>query len=120
MSVAAQRYASVVLKNVESFVTKKKSKRNRRQTSRAMALRNSEPKLQEQLGTHTKSRKPRLPSLRNVQRPSNNSSPDWSPWDLALRQQNLWFSSLANMLSLQQQLARTWLGLGTSRVETKR
>jgi hypothetical protein len=55
-----------------------------------------------------------------VQRPSNNSSPDWSPWDLALRQQNLWFSSLANMLSLQQQLARTWLGLGTSRVETKR
>jgi hypothetical protein len=107
---------------VESFVTKKPtSKRKRSQKSRAMALRSSEPKLQEQLSTSpTDSRKPRPSSLRKVQRRNDDSLLVWSPWDLALRQQNLWFSSFSNIVRMQQQLARVWLGLETSGAEPKR
>jgi hypothetical protein len=55
-----------------------------------------------------------------VQPPNDNSLPAWSPWDLALHQQNLWFSSFSNMVRMQQQFTRVWLGLETSGAEQKR
>ena len=100
---------------------KRSSKRNRREKSPAMALRSSESKLQERLNTsHTNSRKPRPSSLSKVQPPNDNSLPAWSPWDLALHQQNLWFSSFSNMVRMQQQFTRVWFGLETSGAEQKR
>ena len=102
-------------------MTKKKIKRNRRGTSRAMALRSSEPKLQEQRSSFGPIRRKRGDSSsRNMQAGSSRSFPAWSPWDLAVAQQNLWLSSVSSVLRIQQQLARVWLGGDTSRANSRR